>query len=180
AVINPAVSGKGVPAADPTGGWQLETALDVEWSHAMAPNPNILLVEANSDSIQDLLSAVGAANAYSNPSAPVVAVSMSWGGGELSSSQMAAYNTKYFSTPGITYFAAAGDSGPEAEWPASSANVVAVGGTTLTPGNGGTPRTSETAWADSGGGVSAVTTEPGYQTTYASSPYVSSPAASAG
>src|SRR5689334_17046934 len=35
---------------DPTGGsWELETALDVEWAHAVAPQANILLVEAASD-----------------------------------------------------------------------------------------------------------------------------------
>src|SRR5262249_3602475 len=29
--------------------WTLETALDVEWAHAVAPNANIVLVEAASD-----------------------------------------------------------------------------------------------------------------------------------
>ena len=43
------------PGTDPSGSpgagadtWEVETALDVEWSHALAPGANILLVEANS------------------------------------------------------------------------------------------------------------------------------------
>ncbi len=36
-------------------GWSLEIALDVEWAHAMAPGADILLVEAQSPSIGNLL-----------------------------------------------------------------------------------------------------------------------------
>ena len=39
-------------------GWGMEESLDVEWAHAIAPNAKILLVEANSGSTTDLLSAV--------------------------------------------------------------------------------------------------------------------------
>ncbi len=35
-------------------GWALETALDVEWAHAMAPAANIVLVEAQPD-LSDLV-----------------------------------------------------------------------------------------------------------------------------
>ena len=31
--------------------WTIETALDVEWAHAIAPKANILLVEAASDNV---------------------------------------------------------------------------------------------------------------------------------
>src|SRR5205823_3938589 len=44
------------PTAD--AGWAGEIELDVEWAHAMAPGAKILLVEANSDSLNDLLTAV--------------------------------------------------------------------------------------------------------------------------
>ena len=37
-----------LPAADSTGGWEMEESLDVEWAHAIAPGAKILLVEANS------------------------------------------------------------------------------------------------------------------------------------
>lgn len=41
------------PSADSTGGWELEAALDIEWAHAMAPNANIVLVEAASNTNSD-------------------------------------------------------------------------------------------------------------------------------
>src|SRR6266550_41287 len=46
------------PALDPSGGWELEASLDIEWSHAMAPNAKIFLVEANSNRFLDLFQAV--------------------------------------------------------------------------------------------------------------------------
>ena len=60
---------------------------------------------------------------------------------------------------GQTFFAASGDdstwgSGAHEAWPADSAYVVAVGGTDLTTTKAGGAWKSETAWADSGGGIS--------------------------
>ena len=60
--------------------WDMEISLDVEWAHAMAPGANILLVEANTSSLTDLMTAVNYAR--SQPSVSVV--SMSWGSGEFS------------------------------------------------------------------------------------------------
>ena len=49
AVVQDHPAGRAVPPYDPTNsdmvGWAGETTLDVEWSHAMAPGANILLVE---------------------------------------------------------------------------------------------------------------------------------------
>ena len=59
--------------------WAMETCLDVEWAHAIAPGAKIMLVEATSDSDIDLLAAVNYATNQPN----VVAVSMSWGGPEV-------------------------------------------------------------------------------------------------
>ena len=67
------------PAAKDDSGWSLETALDTEWSHAIAPKAKILVVEAASDSGTNLLKAVD----YARGRAGVVAISMSWGGGEF-------------------------------------------------------------------------------------------------
>lgn len=44
------------PPAD--AGWALESNLDVQWAHAIAPGAKILLVEANSNSFPDLFRAV--------------------------------------------------------------------------------------------------------------------------
>src|SRR5205823_7091997 len=66
------------PTADH--GWASEIALDVEWAHAIAPKAAILLVEADDNSYGNLFTAVG----YAASQPGVVAVSMSWGGGEFS------------------------------------------------------------------------------------------------
>jgi subtilase family serine protease len=147
-------------------GWAMETALDVEWAHAVAPGAHILLVEAVSAGIGDLLGAVD----YARNQTGVVAVSMSWGGGEMHSEK---YFDTYFTTPaghrggygllgGVTFVAAAGDDGAGAEWPSVSPNVVAVGGTTLSTTSSGAWG-AETAWSGSGGGVSMYEPKPTYQ-----------------
>ncbi|MGD0644040.1 MAG: S53 family peptidase [Candidatus Bathyarchaeia archaeon] len=139
--------------------WALEACLDVEWAHAIAPEATILLVETASSSSNDLLSAVN----YARSQPGVVAVSMSWGGSEFSSES--AYNQDFNSTSGIVFFASSGDNGAGVIWPSSSPNVVAVGGTTLRLNSGGSVF-SETAWSESGGGVSAYEAIPAYQTSY--------------
>jgi len=139
-------------------GWALEISLDVEWAHAIAPNATILLVEAASNRLSDLLAAVSYATGYPG----VKGVSMSWGGDEFVTE--ASYDS-CFSSAGITFFAASGDSGAGVQWPSSSSNVVGVGGTTLNLNPDGSVA-SETAWNDSGGGLSAYEAIPAYQTTY--------------
>lgn len=136
--------------------WGLEIALDVQWAHAIAPNAKILLVEANSASLSDLLSAVN----YARNRADVVAVSMSWGGSEFSTET--AYDSYFTSPYGATFYASSGDNGAGTSWPAVSANIVSVGGTTLTFTGGVV--SSETAWSGSGGGVSAYVPKPAFQT----------------
>jgi subtilase family serine protease len=141
-------------------GWALEEALDVEWAHAIAPGANLLVVEAKSQSRQDLLNAVNTARYTPG----VVAVSMSWGFAETRNEN--SYNI-YFQTPaghaGITFVAASGDNGAGgAEWPSSSPEVLSVGGTTLSVDSLGNYE-SEAAWSGSGGGYSRFVTEPSYQ-----------------
>src|SRR5207237_774248 len=52
--LNLTVVNDGASATDPSGGWQQETALDVEWAHAIAPYANIILVQAANDSVNAL------------------------------------------------------------------------------------------------------------------------------
>jgi len=140
------------------GGWALEISLDVQWAHAIAPDAKILLVEAKSNSLADLLAAVD----YARGRSDVVAISMSWGGGEFSSES--AYDSHFTSSYGATFFASSGDSGAGVIWPSVSPNVVAVGGTRLTFSGGSL--VSETAWSGSGGGLSKYVPAPSYQITY--------------
>jgi hypothetical protein len=135
-------------------GWAQEISLDVEWAHAIAPAAKILLVEAQSNSLTDLLAAVDYAT---NHGAQVV--SMSWGAGEFSGET--AYDF-HFNHTGVTYVASAGDSGSVTQWPAVSPYVVAVGGTSLSVDASGN-YLGETAWSGSGGGVSGFEPKPSYQ-----------------
>jgi len=138
----------------PDSGWALETSLDVEWAHAIAPGATIALVVAKSASFSSLLGAVDYAVGLGAKQ-----VSMSWGGSEFSSESSYDY---HFNRPGITFLASSGDSGAGVIWPAASAYVVSVGGTSLYL-DGSAHVTSETAWSGSGGGVSAYEIRPTYQ-----------------
>ena len=141
--------------------WASEESLDVEWAHAIAPGANILVVEARSQSLPDLLAAVDTARHTPG----VVVISMSWG---FTETRGEIANDATFTTPaghtGITFVAASGDSGPGsgAEYPAASPEVLAVGGTTLNLDDQGN-YLLETAWTSGGGGTSQFEPEPAYQ-----------------
>ena len=140
-------------------GWAMETSLDVEWSHAIAPKAKILLVEATTPSGANLLKAVDYAASRPDTSA----ISMSWGGAEFP--EEASLDLHFVSKSNAPFFASSGDNGAGASWPASSPNVIGVGGTTITTTTDGVFKT-ETAWSGSGGGVSAYEKEPGFQSNY--------------
>ncbi len=164
-----------LPMTDPNGpgvsNWEVEESLDVEWIHAVAPGARIVLVEANSQSLSDLMTAV--ASAAAQPGVSVV--SMSWGfaeGRAVFAADEARYDST-FNVPGVTFVAATGDYGAaDPEYPAFSPNVVAVGGTSLKL-NADNSYQSETGWGGnsasaggfvgSGGGLSLYEPEPGYQ-----------------
>jgi hypothetical protein len=155
--------------------WAGEIALDVEWAHAIAPGANILLIEANDASGSNLYAAVD--QARSQPG--VVVVSMSWGDSEFSGETGL---DLHFTTPAghvggsglngrITFVAAAGDHGQPPIYPATSPNVLAVGGTVLSLDVSGN-YAGETGWSNDGtqprpwgggGGLSSYEIQPTYQ-----------------
>ena len=146
----------------PDAGWGLEEALDVERVYATYPNVKIDLVEADDASFANMSAAV--LEAAQLPK--VVAVSMSFGGGEYPEEQL--YDSNFenpptSANPNVTYVASSGDSG-EVEYPACSPNVLSVGGTTLTYSNG---TYSETPWAFGGSGISSFEPLPAYQVSVA-------------
>ena len=145
---------QGTAAPTQNTGWNQEAAMDIEWTHAMAPSAKIYLVEANSASITDLNAAI--VKAASLPG--VRAVSMSFGATE--STSFSTFDTTVFNKTGVVYFASAGDVGGEKIWPAMSPKVVSVGGTSLTLSG---TTASEKAWSGTGGGLSAVFARPSYQ-----------------
>lgn len=142
------------PEVDPSGAGEGEIALDVEWAHAIAPEANIMIVEAPialnaNGSWNDSTDAYEAAQ-WAAEQSGVSVVSMSFGGGGGGADS-------YFLTPqghnGVTFLASAGDQG-QFLYPASSPNVIGVGGTSLTVDASGN-YAGESVWNDgvgSGGG----------------------------
>ena len=164
-----------------------EASLDVEWAHAVAPGASIIVYNAAYDpnngtvSFENLIAAMQEASKLPG----VSVVSLSYGLAEASLGLNQASFDSDFTTPGVTFVVAAGDSGiyvsntsyVSADYPAASPNVVAVGGTSITidaagdyPGTGAS---GEVAWGSGrnsgtsgggGGGLSAVEPEPAWQT----------------
>jgi subtilase family serine protease len=137
--------------------WGVEESLDVEWAHAIAPQANIVLVEATTNANSNLYAAVDWAT---NNGAHIV--SMSWGGGDASGESSL---DSHFNHTGVSYVASSGDSGGVVEYPSASPYVLSVGGTSLTIDTNGN-YVSESAWSSGGGGASVGESEPGYQTSY--------------
>jgi kumamolisin len=84
-------------------------------------------------------------------------IGCSWGWTPADPSTLDPYFEK-MAAQGQTFFAASGDSSTWSSrneaWPADDAYVVSVGGTDLTTTKAAGPWASETAWVDSGGGIS--------------------------
>jgi subtilase family serine protease len=135
--------------------WALETALDVQWAHALAPDAAILLVEASTSSLSNLLTAVS----YAAKQAGVTVISNSYGTSEFSKQSAQDYRCKL--TTAVCVFAS-GDNGNPGTYPATNPHVLAVGGTTLHLDAAGALQ-SETAWSGSGGGISLYSAKPSYQ-----------------
>ncbi|WP_370068331.1 putative Ig domain-containing protein [Streptacidiphilus sp. MAP5-3] len=141
--------------------WTGEEALDIDMVSAICPNCHIDLVEANSDSNDDLGAAVNAA-----VNAGAKFVSNSYGGSE--SSTDSTYDTEYYDHPGVAVTVSSGDSGYGVEYPAASQYVTAVGGTSLSTASNSRGWT-ESVWSTSstegaGSGCSADDPKPSWQT----------------
>lgn len=135
--------------------WIVESTMDVQISHMMCQNCKILLVEAASSGISDLLWAND--KAYSMGAK---VINNSWG--RLETSTTPSYDF-HFNHPGVVYVASSGDHGYESHYPASSPYVVAVGGTTLSI-DGANNWVGETAWSKGGSYCSTNEPKPTHQT----------------
>jgi subtilase family serine protease len=132
------VNQKGTTAWYPKGnaGWAEEESLDLDMVSAICPKCKIILVESNS-------TAAGSLSAAEDTAVRLGAkfISNSWGGREFSTE--ASYDS-HFKHPGVAITVASGDDGYGVQWPASSPDVTAVGGTTLWMK--GKTRTQEKVW----------------------------------
>ncbi len=174
-------------------GWAIETTLDVEWAHAMAPGASIVLLTspiAETEGVQGMPEFLELERyALDNNLGQII--SQSWGATENTlftpggQAVFAGFDALYrrAASQHVTVLASSGDSGvanvdvngnfypfPTVIFPASSPWVTAVGGTTLMASIHGDYQ-SEVVWnggqpsgGASGGGVSQVWAEPAYQT----------------
>lgn len=111
---------------------------------AACPKCAIYLIETNDNSLTNLNDGVAEAVKLG-----AVIVSNSWG----CTRKGCTFSDSAFSTPGITYVAAAGDDGYGSYAPADFATVVAVGGTVLSYSKKNSKYT-EKVWSDSAAGRS--------------------------
>jgi len=148
------------PASDD---WTLEESLDVDMVSAICPLCKIDLVEATNDSGNGLY--IAEETAATTLGAKYI--SNSWGGSE--SSTDTTYDSEYFGVSGVVYTASAGDGAYSAGviYPATSPNVVSVGGTSLNTSSNSRGWT-ESVWETSttegtGSGCSAYEPQPAWQ-----------------
>jgi subtilase family serine protease len=139
-------------------GWDVEASLDVQWAHAMAPLATLYLIEAQSNSITDLLCAVSFAGGVIGVNHGGE-ISMSWGGSEFPGETAL---DPVFTAPGVVYFASTGDA-PGTQYPSVSPNVVAVGGTTLSRNPVTGNFSFENSWQSTGDGISQFESRPAFQ-----------------
>jgi subtilase family serine protease len=137
------------------GGWAMEIALDVEAAHALCENCSILLVEATSPNMNNLMAAVDQA-----VKSGAGVISNSYGGPEFSGET--AFDS-HFKHLGVAFTVSSGDSGFGVEYPAASPFVTAVGGTSLYLGTDGKYK-NEDAWSGAGSGCSQFEPKPSWQT----------------
>src|SRR5271167_505391 len=127
-----------------------EQTLDMTQALGMAPGLASLVMYIGSTD-----TAIISAMTTHNPLPTTIGCS--WGWTPADPSTLDPYFQK-MSAQGQNFFAASGDSSTWSSsneaWPADDANVVSVGGTDLTTSSAAGPWSSETAWTDSGGGIS--------------------------
>lgn len=173
--------------------WALETSLDTQWAHVMAPAAELHLIQASTNTFAALKEALEYA-----ASLDLNIVSMSLGANE-NQSVIQYMDSVFADHPNIIFMAASGDY-QEVSYPSSSAHVISVGGTNLRVAQDGVqntqsrryaPRESdynsrsfrkigETAWASprgigTGHGISKFVESPSYQFNHTHCDYRTTP-----
>ncbi len=145
--------------------WSVETSIDVEWAHTVAPGATISLVISRTSS-GDLFGSWVYALIYHLGNE----ISNSWGGpGYCKTGSNLGQIVNQANRAGVTILASSGDSGwwgngtnNKVQLPADCQGVLTVGGTTLTVSSSG-KYMGESAWGGSGGGYVTKAHEPTYQ-----------------
>ncbi len=165
-------------------GWAVETTLDVEWAHVMAPGASIVLVETPTSENEGTTGfpQIVTAEKYVLQHKLGQVISQSFAATEQTFPSQRALRElrgayQLAAADHVTVLAATGDEGATAyrynmkdlythravSWPATDPLVTAVGGTQLDLKSSGGRRSADVAWNGSGGGRSVVFTRPSYQ-----------------
>ncbi len=144
--------GSTLPAANV--GWGQEQMLDLEMASAICPQCSLLYVGANSASLNDLAAAVTTAHRLG-----ANVISNSYGSNENGS----VVKSGAWDIRGAAVTVSSGDAGYGPQFPATSAGVIAVGGTSLTVDTATGQRQTETAWSGGGSGCSQYIAKPDWQ-----------------
>ncbi|GHE72686.1 hypothetical protein GCM10014715_28570 [Streptomyces spiralis] len=148
--------------------WAAEASLDLDMVSAVAPGARLLLVEADSDTFEDIFAAVDQAVAQG-----AQYVSNSYGSGYDSTpgSGEDPAQTEFdahYNHPGVAMVASSGDYAYGVSYPAASQYVTSVGGTSLTRDTSTDRGWSESVWHNAfggpGSGCSAYEPKPAFQT----------------
>jgi subtilase family serine protease len=147
-----------------------EPTLDVEYSGAQAPGANLIVYEVPSSGFSDF--SLMFSQIASDNSAQVVSISYNACESTAGKSVMKTEDASFaqMAAEGMTILAGSGDFGAydcdtkqlKIGFPASDPNLTAVGGTTLNA-TSKFKYTSESSWADSGGGASTYFAKPSWQ-----------------
>ena len=151
-------------------GWAVETALDVEWAHAVAPAATIDIVVTLDASLAHIYNGI---NLVATQLTNETVLSMSFGLSEsqfptTGSNTIAAHHQLFttIASHGTSIFASSGDNGAtvccDPSYPASDSLVIAVGGTSLYL-DGAANYAGEDTWSGSGAGSSTVFSKPSWQ-----------------
>ena len=162
----------------PITGATIENTLDVQMIGACCPTSNltiIIYIAPNSlNSFKNVFNyALNNSVSVNGTEMKPSIISCSWGAPEVYFSNIQTFDSIFASaaSQGVNIFVATGDFGSSdglpgvnCDYPSSSPNVIACGGTSLTcPAYTYDSQTVELAWKDGGGGISKYFTKPSYQ-----------------
>jgi len=155
----------------PANGWDIEECIDTQWAYSMNPNAHIRVIEIIDNFITNLYAGVEYAsnpdNWKDNEWGVTDIINMSWGVDDnLLNPAYLQTRDPYFSNNNICYFSASGDK-TQVSYPATSQNVIGVGGTSLYYDSGSGDMSQTTWYFDDefagGCGPSSLIVKPVYQ-----------------
>lgn len=146
-----------LPSAPPaaSGDWTETVSAEIDMISAACPNCEILLSEADGETIAD----AGQSLVTAENDADIVLAG--WSAYEFAGET--ADDHAYLNAPGKALVTGAGDEGFVSEWPAASQYVTAVGGTTLTADASTSRGYTETAWSSGSAACATFEAKPSWQ-----------------